>query len=156
MQHSLKGCVIYLENCVLKALQFFDVLGICTCIVCLVALSCWYFLFVFKEWQNLETWLFSCLHVCSSIPNIFSGDNASLIQLVPRFYLLIAGGVNLTERLHGEWSQATSNFFLTESLIINSVIPPSNWYIVCGVCACVIPSSLRDCICSLCMLTILT
>lgn len=39
MQHSPKGCVIYLENRVLKSVQFYDGLGICACTVCLLALS---------------------------------------------------------------------------------------------------------------------
>lgn len=66
----------------------------------------------FKELQNLETWLFFCLRVCSSIPNIFLGDNGSLIQLVPWFLLVNCRRSKPVRELYGEWSRATKIVFL--------------------------------------------
>lgn len=127
MQHSLRSCVIYWGiSC-----NFFSILGICTCTILFLALLCYYSLFVFKEWQNFESWLF-CLHVCPSMPNIFLKDNVSLIQLVPHYCKLIAGAVNLSETLYEAWSWSTNTFFLTEFTIQLPVIPPNNWWLVCG------------------------
>lgn len=131
MQCSLKSCVIYWGISVLEALQFFNVLGICTCTVHFLALSCCYFLIVFEEWQNFESWLFSCLHVCPSMPNLFQ-ENVNLIQLVPHYCELIAGGVNLPETLYGEWSWSTNKFSQEKSIIPLPVIPPNNWCIAYG------------------------
>lgn len=80
----------------------------------------------FQRMTKSRLGFFSVSIFCSSISNIFSGDNGSLIQLVPHFHELIAG-VNLSERLYGEWSQATNTLFLTEFVTKLSVIPPSNW-----------------------------